>query len=350
MKKIIIIILSITFLFIIASGIITKLVYDRAFPRFDRPDETIHAILRYQDIEENYPRISHQFESDENTLQGYFFPQDSPHGLILIAHGLGGGADSYLAYTKWFIDHGWAVFSYDATGSYDSEGQSTKGFPQSLIDIKAALNYIQDKEEIKDLDVFLFGHSWGGYAVANALHFFEDIKAVVSVAAPSNANEMIFEQTRKMMGVFAYTQKPFLNLYQRLLFSNYAAYDATDAINNHEAHVMIIHGKNDEVFDYDGSALIAKQSQITNPNTVFLLRETIQRDGHNNLFRSDEAILYLEEINNTYRELYQTHNENIPYEIKQSFYETVDRLKLQSLDDELMIEINQFYLNALTNQ
>jgi uncharacterized protein len=350
MKKIIIIILSIAFLFVIASGIITKLVYDRAFPRFDRPDETIHAFLRYEDIEENYPRSLHQFESNDHALQGYLYPKDEPHGLIVIAHGLGGGADSYLAYTKWFMDHGWAVFSYDATGSFDSEGQSTKGFPQSLIDIEAALNYIQVIEEIKDLDVFLFGHSWGGYAVANALHFFEDIKAVVSVAAPSNANEMIFEQTKKMMGIFAYTQKPFLNLYQQLLFSNYATYDAVDAINNHDAHVMIIHGKNDEVFNYDGSALIAKQSQILNPNTVFLLREIDQRDGHNNLFRSNEAIVYIEEINNTYRELYQTHNENIPYEIKQVFYETVDRLKLQSLDDVLMLEIHQFYLNARTSQ
>ena len=41
--------------------------------------------------------------------------------------GIGGGADSYLPQITYFLDQGWRVFAYDATGSFDSEGKTTKG-------------------------------------------------------------------------------------------------------------------------------------------------------------------------------------------------------------------------------
>lgn len=37
-------------------------------------------------------------------------------GLIVISHGMGGGAEGYMAETLYFVNHGYQVFGYDNTG------------------------------------------------------------------------------------------------------------------------------------------------------------------------------------------------------------------------------------------
>lgn len=280
-------------------------------------------------------------------MQGYLYRQDNPLGLMVIVHGLGEGADSYLPQAQWFLEQGWMVLMYDATGSFDSEGRSTRGFPQSLIDLEAALAYIESDETLNEHDLVVLGHSWGGCAAANSLHLSDAIKAVVAVSAPAHSLEMIFEQAQKSLGVFTYTQWPFLMVYERLSFGEYATYDAVEAINHSDAHTLIIHGKNDAVVDYDGSAIIAKREAITHPDVQFITRDDANRDDHNNLWRSEAAMLYFDDINQQYRALYDAHEGNIPYAINQAFYEDLDRFLLQELDEDLMMTMHTFLINAL---
>ena len=350
MKKALILSGIVLGLFVVSSFFMTKIVYDQSFPRFERFDDSINASLRYEDIEDIYERELFNFKSSGNILQGYLYPIDNPLGLMVIVHGLGGGADSYIPYAKWFLDQGFMVLMYDATGSFDSEGDSTKGFPQSLIDLEAALNYISEDNTLNRLDLVLFGHSWGGYAVANSLYLNDSIKAVVVASAPYKSLDMTFEQAKKSMGFFTYTQWPFLALYERLLFGNYTSFSAIDAINESEAPVLIIHGLHDDVVDINGSAIMARRNDITNPNAHFMTRDLENRDGHNDLFRSLDAVNYLETLNIDYRALYETHDENIPYELKQAFYAGVDRFLVQELDEDLMQAIYAFLLNALSTE
>ena len=333
--------------FLVVSSVTSKVMYDKSFPRFDRHDETVTSFLRYEDIEDTYEREVLDFPSDTNDLQGYLYFQEESNGLVVFAHGLGGGADSYINYAKWFLDHGWSVFMYDATGSYDSEGSTTKGFPQALIDLENALDHIRQSDTLGSLDIMLVGHSWGGYAVANALHLNEEIKSVVSIAAPSNAEDMVFEQTKSMLGVFAYTQKPFVNLYQRIRFKEYASLDAVEAINNSDASVLIIHGINDEMVQFDGSALIARKSEIDNEKTEFITRDDPSRDDHNNLMRSQAAMDYRDEMNLVYKDLFDTHDGAIPLDIQQAFYEDIDRVLAQELDEVIMNRIHSQFMEAV---
>ncbi|HCJ95300.1 MAG TPA: hypothetical protein DHV69_08995, partial [Sphaerochaeta sp.] len=62
-----------TILFIAISFIATKIVYDKQFPRYDRPDENTTAHLRYSDIATDYPRIPVSFESEGNVLRGHIY-------------------------------------------------------------------------------------------------------------------------------------------------------------------------------------------------------------------------------------------------------------------------------------
>lgn len=334
-------------LFSIISMVIVMFIYNGQFPRYDRHDTTVTAGLRYGDLEAKYPRSLVSFESGNNRLQGYVYGLNQEQGLVVVAHGIGGGADSYLPQITYFVDQGWRVFAYDATGSFDSEGKTTKGFPQALIDLDAALTYINKQEEFANLPILLFGHSWGGYAVANLLHYDYEIAGVATVSGANSPMEMIIEQGRSMMGGFIYIQYPYLWLYQRILFGEAASLNAVDAINRSDVPVLIIHGTEDEFVAYEGSSIISKFNAITNPNVRTISLSEPGRSGHNNLFRSDAAMDYIDKINIEYRKLYDSYEQNIPYEIKQNFYSQVDRSLAQDINQELMDEIHAFFMESI---
>jgi pimeloyl-ACP methyl ester carboxylesterase len=349
MKKTILIILSIVIGILVVLTVTTKVVYDQAFPRFEKFDSSINAYLQYEDLKEDYPRTEFSFPSEENNLQAYLYLQENSHGLIVISHGLGGGADSYLPYMKWFYDNGWSIFMYDNTGCIESEGDSSIGFPQSLKDLNYALDYVETLDEVKDLEVVLFGHSWGGYAVANVLNFDHEVSGVITIAGPSHADEFIKSQVRMQMGLFSFLINPFVAIYQNTLFEDYKDYNAVDAINNSTARVMIIQGKNDDLVTYDKTSIYAKKDLITRDDVIYVLMEEENRDGHDHLFRSDAAIEYIAEINIDYKALYDLYNQDIPYNIKQEFYSEIDRFKVQELNEELMQMMHDFYLDSIDN-
>lgn len=335
------------FIFSVISLVIVMAIYNGQFPRYERHDTTVTAGLRYEDLESEYPRSLVRFKSGPNSLQGYVYGLNQEQGLVVVAHGIGGGADSYLPQITYFVDQGWRVFAYDSTGSFDSEGKTTKGFPQALVDLDAAMTYIDTQDEFEDLPVLLFGHSWGGYAVANLLHYDHEIQGVATVSGANSPMEMILEEGRKMMGGFIDIQYPYLWLYQRILFGETASLNAVDAINGSDVPVLIVHGTEDEFVDYDGSSIISNLKRITNPNVRSISLSEPGHSGHNSLFRSVAAVEYIDKINIEYRRLYDDHSENIPYDIKQDFYSKIDRDLAQDLDRSLMDEIHSFFMKSL---
>ncbi|MBC8452391.1 MAG: alpha/beta fold hydrolase [Spirochaetes bacterium] len=347
MKIVLFSIVGLFLVFSIISMIVVMVIYREQFPRYDRPDAAVTAGLRYEDQKERYPRSLVSFESGNNRLQGYVYGMNQEQGLVVVVHGLGGGADSYLPQITYFVDQGWRVFAYDATGSFDSEGRTTKGFPQALLDLAAALAYITTSEEFADLPILLFGHSWGGYAAANLLHYNYEIAGVASVSGANSPMEIILEQGLSMMGGFIYTQYIYLWIYQRILFGKTASLNAVDAINRADVPVLVIHGTEDDFVAYGGSSIISNLEEITNPEVRTITLSDTGHSGHTNLFRSEAGMDYIDEINIEYRKLYDRYEQNIPYEVKQDFYSKIDRALAQDINRDLMDEIHAFFMESI---
>lgn len=345
-RKILMMFIIFVVMFCIISMGVTHFVYSGNFERVERPSDDTHAFLLVEDVLD-YPREKVQFVSQKNTLQGYLYHQENAAALVVIVHGLGGGADSYLPHMKWFFDEGFSVFMFDATGSYDSEGNTTNGFPQILIDLENALDYLNQNEKTKDLDVVVFGHSWGGYAAINSPNLSDNVKAIISVSAPSNANDMIFEQAQKQLGFFTYLQKPFLELYQSVRFGKYASYDGIEAINQSNIPTMLIHGSEDEMVDISKSAAMSKKEDISIDTLVTIIVESEGSNNHNFVLRSENAITYIESVNKTYKAIYEEYNGEVPKEIRSDFYNNIDRELAQELSEVIMSQIKAFILSAI---
>jgi pimeloyl-ACP methyl ester carboxylesterase len=345
-QKTVMIMILVIVLFFAASLILDKIIYDQQFQRAEAPDLAIQAGYFYDDFADTYEMFPVSFQSGKNTLAGYVFEPENSLGLIVLAHGLGGGADAYFKLTKYFLDQDWSVFAYDCTGSYNSEGKTTRGFPQAILDLDAALTFVDKDPLLSEKKIVLFGHSWGGYAAANILNKDHPVSAVVSVSGVNQATEFINNQTIDMLGVFAYTQFPTMNLYQTILFGKTAWYTAVEGINRTDIPVMIVHGENDDVTRYERDSILSHQDEITNPNAVFVTISGKQ-GGHNSIFRSIESIEYLETINAEYREIYDSHDGAIPYDINVDFYAKLDDALVADLNEDLMTQVQAFLLDAV---
>ena len=328
--------------FSMGSMVYIKMAYDESFSRIDKPDPKYSGFLRYSDVDE-YKRTEIEFESGKNVLKGYLYGGENNKGLVVISHGLGFGAVNYLAETMYFVDNGWSVFAFDNTGTHESEGKSTIGPSQSLLDLKAALTYIKSDNKLNNLNIMLYGHSWGAYAVSAILDDNFDIAAVASISGFNSPMELLKEQVDSLLGIVSPIEYPFLWIYQNMLFGDTIRVTATKGINRTDTPVMIIHGVKDEVISYYGAGIIAHQVAITNPNVIYKTCSAENHDGHNNLFKSNTASEYIKDKNLEYKEIYDRYNGEIPDDNREKYYEGVDKSLTSELNVDFMNEINLFF-------
>ena len=140
LKRILITIITVIFVFCAVSLTATKIIYDQIFRRYDQQPEIPTAL---QEMVES--RQVCQFYSGENQLTGYYYSPKAPSdnsGLIIYVPGFSAGADDYLWQFQELTALGWGIFTFDTTGTLRSEGKNQVGFSQSVLDLESAIKYV----------------------------------------------------------------------------------------------------------------------------------------------------------------------------------------------------------------
>lgn len=119
---------------------------------------------------------------------------DSPDGPVkayaLFAHCFTCTKDVYAAsrIARGLVEHGIAVLRFDFTGLGASEGDfANTNFSSNVQDLVAAAAYMRGQGQAPSL---IIGHSLGGAAVLAAAGDIAGIKAVVTIAAPSDPSHV----------------------------------------------------------------------------------------------------------------------------------------------------------------
>lgn len=255
---------------------------------FGRADEPDGLTVRYADVAADYQRQTVTFSSGSAQLTGWLYPAEDAAALVVIAHGLGADAETYLPETMHFVDSGYSVLSYDATGTGASGGSGTRGLAQSALDLDAALT----RAEQEGLPILLFGHSWGGYAAAAVLGGSHDVTASVCAAGFDTPLGLMRQTARRWCGPVAELGVPFLWLDQQLRFGTAANVSGAEAAAASGTPVLVLHGADDDTIPADGPSLLAACQKENAPNirTVLLPGETHTSLLHDAQGRCSEAV------------------------------------------------------------
>ena len=216
-KKFLFIVLSIVAILMIAGDwTLSVMVYNE---NFNQRFESYKPLMLYVDDFDGLQRTKYEFTSNKGQkLVGYMYSWgENQRGIIVMAHGFGGGGhNSYMDCANYFARHGYYVFSYDATGNDESEGEGVGGLPQGVIDLDYAITFVEESENFENLPIVLFGHSWGGYSVCSVLTYHPEVKAVIACSG-FNASPNLFEaEGKKQVGNGIYLMLPFVKLHERL--------------------------------------------------------------------------------------------------------------------------------------
>lgn len=315
---------------------------NKEFGRGDYTDSRLTLDYHYEHYSGQYPREEVRFKSGENELHGFIYGAENDKALLVFAHGIGSGHEDYMKELLWFVDKGWRVFAYDATGSGYSEGEGTMGLPQSALDLDAALTFAEGDSRLNSLPVFLMGHSWGGYAVTAVLNFDHKIAGVASVAGYAVPVEMIYEFSSDIVGNARPLIYPSIVLYNKLRFGKYSGLSAVDGINRSDTPIMILHGTDDGMIGYNESSIINKRGEITNPNVQFVTLENITHSG---MFYTKEALDY----KNKFAEEINKLEGDISEDELMKMYYAADRELVNQPNEELLTRIEEFFEAALKN-
>ncbi len=238
----IIIISSLVFLFLLVLLLI-EINFRKLFSK--RGDG--HPSIRYYSFSE-FPLLTKEkisFMSKGYILHGYLYKNKDINeykALIMMVHGIGFGHSYLFPLINYFTSNGYLVLAYDQRASGISEGRRIKGMTSAIEDIENALKFVKNNQELQRYPLYLFGHSWGGYAVLNALNFDEFIiQKVVSVSGFNSEIDFIVSFMRKLKYI-----KFMLYVYEFLHYGKFANINAIKGLEKTKAKVLFIQGKDDK--------------------------------------------------------------------------------------------------------
>lgn len=315
-----IIIICIITVFVLAfSGV--AIAHMVVFSRADYDKYDSEYFLIYDDIDKDkYPREQIIVQSGENDISAFLYVVDDAKGLIIVAPGHRDANDIKLYEIRYFVDAGYSVVCLDYTGCYTSGGNSMKGYNQSVYDMDALLDYIEEDEKFENMPIYLFGHSMGAYAVCAELQFGHDIAKVVAASGFDTPEEQWQYSIKRYTGIFYPVVKPSNSLFIALKYGDDKDLSAVDGINCVSIPVLVISAEEDSF--YGGkSPIYERKNEIINLNCSFVLMDKENHNGHYDYFLTDAALDYAAEnpVPPIDKELYREHDTDVMNMIIQFF-------------------------------
>lgn len=286
-KKIIgIVLLAVLLLLIAGWWAFSVYMYDQNFNRRFTSYEPL--MLRLGDFD-GLERTKYEFPSDKGQmLTGYLYQAgEEPHGMLVIAHGLGAGHNSYMDVAAFFAKHGYDVFAYDATGNDESEGDGVGGIPQGVADLDRAISFVEESGNFPDLPVVLFGHSWGGYSACAVLNEHPEVKAVIECSGCNRSSDLFEAGGKPEAGNLIYTMMPFIKIHERFRYGKYAARTAMDGFAASNAAVLVLHSADDAVVPIQYGYDVFYEKYRDDPRFEFIRFED---RGHNYVYQDTSYI------------------------------------------------------------
>ncbi len=201
------------------------------------------------------------------------------------------------------------------------------GLPQHVLDMRQILRYVQQDKDLSAYPLFLYGHSWGGYA-ANAVSCLEGFpgRGLISVAAYNDALAVVRHVSRWRYGRLSSLVIMLFEIYQRIFFGRMSRMTSAQGLQKLTCPMLICHSQDDAIVPYTENFSVIRQRLKGRENVLFM-----DMNGRNHNITTPP------EIDVRQRALIRRLKEQDTEEAKEELW------KLQMItDEELMFQFVQF--------
>lgn len=266
-----------------------------------------------------------EVEYKKKMIRGYFYSLDGYDNdkLIIFAHGMDSSKESYMQEIGYFAQNGFLVLGFDYLGTNESDGV-LKGFGNSLLSLDTVIKYLKNNDKYKNKELYVVGHSWGGYATLNIVKYHKDIKGIIAMA-PAVSLYKIFRGSYLKQNVLVTLLIELVELFK---LGKYSLCNGAKSLKKYNGKVMVLQSKNDNVVRFDSSLGYVK-------NMVGDKAEYLVVDGryHNPDYKK-EAV---DKLMAFYKEFGQT-----PKDKYSELFAKSDFRAMGELDPEIMDKLIEF--------
>jgi len=183
-------------------------------------------------------------------IRGYFYSKGEydKNKLLIFAHGMESSKESYIQEIAYLAENGFQVIGFDYFGTNESDGK-LMGFGNSLLSLNVVINYLKNNEEYKNKELYIVGHSWGGYATTNIVKYHKDIKGVVALA-PAVSLYKIFRGSYLKQNILVTL---LIWLVECVKLGKYSLCNGAKSLKKYDGKIMVIQSKNDSVVSFESS-------------------------------------------------------------------------------------------------
>lgn len=262
------------------------------------------------------------FNVDQNIIRGFLYNKDDykEDTLIIVCHGMWSTHLSYMQDIGYLCENGYQVLSFDYTGTDISDGDNIVGFGQSVKCLDKAIDYVQSLDEFKKRKIYVYGHSWGGYAVTNIVKFKPEIDGVIALAPAISFGRVLKGLLPKLL----WPVIPVILMIDKIKTGKYGCLSAKRNLKGYKGKVFILHSVNDSLCKYKYTTEVLKKKY---PNIKYYVTNG---KGHNPNYSINAISL----MNEYFANLKKLPKEEIP-----KYMQTVDYLAMGELDREVMSKI-----------
>ena len=269
-------------------------------------------------------------------LYGHFyFRGDKRYDrLMILDHGMGCGHASYLKEIDVITRRGYTVFTYDHTGTLDSEGKDIGGFSQSLSDLDRAVAFVRSLDEYKDASISVIGHSWGGFSAMNIAALYPDITHVVAISGFISPRAI---QHQALSGILV-IYRPTLYKLERDALPDYYLYDGRESMKKAKnTKTLFIHSRDDKTCSFKAHFEELRRALEGEERIEFL---AVDNKNHHPQY-TEEAVKYKAEFNRELRRRIKNGTLNTDEE-KAEFVNSYDFHKMAEQDETFWNAVFEF--------
>lgn len=281
-----------------------------------------------------------EFKSNKGQiLRGFIYTNKNIKeykGIVVFVHGMGAGHLSYTTEINTLAKAGFMVIGYDNTGTCTSEGKNLKGFFQSVIDLKYALRYINEDENLKKYKIALMGHSWGAYTVCQELQYSPNVNAVVAMSGFNNSSQIICDSMKDMTKKNFIFLKPFITILNLITFGTAGIKNTIDILKETKTQVLVLQGDSDTSVALSNSLISKDLEEKSNIKII------LYKGKNHNVYQTLESEKYVTDTFSEIRNIGQKYKGKIPKEECEKLYGNIDYKKITEEDIEVMNTIIKF--------
>ena len=209
--------------------------------------------------------IKYSVNENNETINGYFYTPKNydKNKLIIFCHGMWGTKETYLQDIGELTLNNFQVLSFDCLGFGESDGKIL-GLGTFLKSLDLVLNDLMKKKEYIYKDIYVIGHSMGGYAATNIVKYHPEVKAVIGLAPLTSVTNSI-----KLLKLPLFFGKIF-TLYDERYFHSYSLADSVKSLKNYKGKVLIIQSTDDNMVPFKYGLQRIKDNLKDNTNIEYL--------------------------------------------------------------------------------